>query len=76
MLGVSDTVICRSFLATLSGRAAEWFRKLEPPSISDFSQLVDKFIQRFATSKDKKRYFTHLSSIKKQAGEPLSRFLH
>lgn len=68
MLGVSDAVICPSFFATLSGQAAEWFRKLESQSIFDFCQLADKFIRRFAAIKDKKRHFTHLTSVKQQAG--------
>ncbi|XP_031116551.1 uncharacterized protein LOC116020211 [Ipomoea triloba] len=76
MLGVTDAVICRAFFATLAGKAAEWFRKLEPRSIGNFSQLADKFARRFAVSRSKKKPYTYLNGVKHDPGETLSAFLH
>ncbi|XP_019173003.1 PREDICTED: uncharacterized protein LOC109168434 [Ipomoea nil] len=75
MLGVSDAVICRAFFATLAGKAAEWFRKLEPRSVGNFSQLADKFVRRFAVSRLKKKPYTYLNPVKQDVGEALSIFL-
>ncbi|XP_031120287.1 uncharacterized protein LOC116023427 [Ipomoea triloba] len=75
MLGVCDAVICRAFFATLVGRAAEWFRSLEPHSIANFSQLADKFVRRFAANKSRKKPYTYLNKVKQDVGEALSAYL-
>ncbi|XP_019182045.1 PREDICTED: uncharacterized protein LOC109177190 [Ipomoea nil] len=75
MLGVSDAVICRAFFARLAGKAAEWFRKLEPWSVGNFSQLADKFVRRFAVNRLKKKPYTYLNLVKQGVGEALSVFL-
>ncbi|XP_019176074.1 PREDICTED: uncharacterized protein LOC109171497 [Ipomoea nil] len=75
MLGVSDAFICRAFFATLAGKAAEWFRKLEPRSVGNFSQLADKFVRRFTVNRLKKKPYTYLNPIKQDVGEALSVFL-
>ena len=75
MLGVCDVVICRAFFAILVGRAAEWFRSLEPHSIANFSQLADKFVRRFAANKSRKKPYTYLNKVKQDVGETLSAYL-
>ncbi|XP_019160709.1 PREDICTED: uncharacterized protein LOC109157263 [Ipomoea nil] len=75
MLGVSDAVICHAFFSTLSGRAAEWFKSLEPGSITCFADLSTKFIRRFATSRTVRKHFTHLEAAKQLEGESLTDFL-
>ncbi|XP_031108393.1 uncharacterized protein LOC116012858 [Ipomoea triloba] len=76
MLGVNDAVICRASFATLAGKEAEWFRKLEPRSIGNFSQLADKFMRRFVVSRSKKKPYTYLNGVKQDLGEALPTFLH
>ncbi|XP_031131714.1 uncharacterized protein LOC116033101 [Ipomoea triloba] len=75
MMVVSEAVMCRAFYSMLTGRAAEWFRTLEPESISNFRELAWKFVQRFAMSKTVKKHFTHLENAKQREGEPLSVFI-
>ncbi|XP_019171002.1 PREDICTED: uncharacterized protein LOC109166509 [Ipomoea nil] len=75
MMGVSDGVICRAFFSTLSGRAAEWFKPLEPGSITCFADLAMKFVRRFATSRTVRKHFTHLEAAKQMEGESLTNFL-
>ncbi|XP_031120929.1 uncharacterized protein LOC116024169 [Ipomoea triloba] len=75
MMGVSEAVMCRAFYSTLTGRAAEWFRTLEPESISNFRDLAQRFVDRFAMAKTVKKHFSHLENAKQLDGEPLSVFI-
>lgn len=70
MMGVSDAMVCRVFYSTLTRRAADWFKNLEPGSISSFFDLARKFIHRFAMSKAVKKHFTYLDKSKQREGEP------
>ncbi|XP_031101916.1 uncharacterized protein LOC116005819 [Ipomoea triloba] len=74
-MGVSEAVMCWAFYSTLTGRAAEWFRTLEPGSISNFRDLARRFVDRFAMSKTVKKHFLHLENAKQLDGEPLSVFI-
>lgn len=75
MLGVLDVVICREFYYTLSTRAAEWFKSLEPGLISSFANLARKFVQRFTTSKAVRKHFNYLEKSKQHGEEFLAIFL-
>ncbi|XP_031101818.1 uncharacterized protein LOC116005716 [Ipomoea triloba] len=67
--------MCRAFYSTLTGRAAEWFRTLEPGSISNFRDLAWRFVDPFAMSKTVKKHFSHLENAKQLDGESLSVFI-
>ncbi|XP_019156916.1 PREDICTED: uncharacterized protein LOC109153504 [Ipomoea nil] len=75
MMGVSDAVMCRALYSTLSGRAAEWFRTLQPGSIADFNALAIKFVRKFITSKAVKKSYMYLEKAKQLEGESLVDFL-
>ncbi|XP_019153598.1 PREDICTED: uncharacterized protein LOC109150061 [Ipomoea nil] len=75
MMGVSDAVMCMAFYSTLSGRAAEWFRTLQPGSISDFPTLAMKFVRKFITSKIVRKPYMYLEKAEQLEGENLSDFL-
>ncbi|XP_019200059.1 PREDICTED: uncharacterized protein LOC109193660 [Ipomoea nil] len=75
MMGVTDAVMCRTFYSTLSGRAAEWFRTLQPGSIYDFSSLATKFTWKFITSKVILKPYMYLEKAKQLEGESLTDFL-
>lgn len=75
MMGLSDAVICRAFFSTLGGRAAEWFRTLEPGSIENFHQLSAQFVKRFGVHKTQRRHFTHLNTLKQREGEALTHYI-
>ncbi|XP_019171367.1 PREDICTED: uncharacterized protein LOC109166924 [Ipomoea nil] len=74
MMGVTDAVMCRAFYFTLSGRAADWFKSLEPGSITCFAGLATKFVQRFETSKTVCKHFMYLEKAKQLEGETLTKF--
>ncbi|XP_019199713.1 PREDICTED: uncharacterized protein LOC109193304 [Ipomoea nil] len=75
MMGVSDAVMCRAFYSTLTGRAAKWFRTLQPGSISDFASLAMKFNRKFVTSKVIRKPYMYLEKAKQLEGESLTEFL-
>ncbi|XP_019161009.1 PREDICTED: uncharacterized protein LOC109157613 [Ipomoea nil] len=75
MMGVTDAVMCRAFYSTLSGRAADWFKTLEPGSIACFAELAKKFVHKFATSKEVRKHFTYLEKAKQLEGKSLTDFL-
>ncbi|XP_019181683.1 PREDICTED: uncharacterized protein LOC109176746 [Ipomoea nil] len=75
MMAVTDFVMCRAFYSTLSGRAGEWFRTLQPGSISDFASLATKFTRKFVTSKVVRKPYMYLEKAKQLEGESLTDFL-
>ncbi|XP_019178989.1 PREDICTED: uncharacterized protein LOC109174180 [Ipomoea nil] len=75
MMGVSDAVMCRAFYSTLTGRATEWFRSLQPGSIADFATLAMKFNRKFVTSRIIRKPYMYLEKAKQLEGEILSEFL-
>ncbi|XP_019183630.1 PREDICTED: uncharacterized protein LOC109178449 [Ipomoea nil] len=75
MMGVTDAMMCRAFYSTLSGQAAEWFRTLQPGSISDFASLATKFTRKFVTSKVVRKPYMYLEKAKQLEGESLTDFL-
>ncbi|XP_019178831.1 PREDICTED: uncharacterized protein LOC109173965 [Ipomoea nil] len=75
MMGVTDAVMCRAFYSTLAGKVAEWFKSLEPGSITCFASTATKFVRRFATSKAFWKHFMYLDKAKQLEGETLSDFL-
>ncbi|XP_019176294.1 PREDICTED: uncharacterized protein LOC109171656 [Ipomoea nil] len=75
MMRVTDAVMCRAFYSTLSGRAAEWFRTLQPGSIADSVSLATKFMRKFVTSKVIRKPYMYLEKAKQLEGESLTEFL-
>ncbi|XP_019178869.1 PREDICTED: uncharacterized protein LOC109174032 [Ipomoea nil] len=75
MMGVSDAVMCRAFYSTLSGRPADWFRTLEPGSITCFANLATKFVRKFVTSKAVRKHYMYLEKAKQLEGDNLIDFL-
>ncbi|XP_019154315.1 PREDICTED: uncharacterized protein LOC109150792 [Ipomoea nil] len=67
--------MCMAFYSTLTGRAAEWFRALQPGSIADFETLARKFNRKFVTSKVIRKPYMYLEKAKQLEGESLSEFL-
>ncbi|XP_019157242.1 PREDICTED: uncharacterized protein LOC109153825 [Ipomoea nil] len=75
MMGATDVVMCRAFYSTLSSRAAEWFRTLQPGSISDFASLATKFMRKIITSKVIRKPYIYLERAKHLEGESFTEFL-
>ena len=70
-----NEVICRSFLATLSGAARVWFSKLPASSIANFEQLSDSFVWNFIGDQQHKWPTSYLLTIKQQKGETLREYM-
>ncbi|XP_019159374.1 PREDICTED: uncharacterized protein LOC109156045 [Ipomoea nil] len=75
MMGVSDVVMCRALYSTLTGRAADWFRTLEPGPITCFASLATKFVRKFVTSKIVCKHYMYLEKAKQLEWESLIEFL-
>ncbi|CAH9143682.1 unnamed protein product [Cuscuta epithymum] len=75
MIGASEEIICRCFLATLEGTACEWFNSLPHGSIDEWEDLAQRFLQHFAASKRTKQHYSHLLTVKQKKGEDLKDFV-
>ncbi|XP_019165099.1 PREDICTED: uncharacterized protein LOC109160926 [Ipomoea nil] len=73
--GMSDAVMCRAFYSTLTGRAAKWFRTLQPGSIANFAALSTQFVRKFVTSRVAKKSYMYLEKARQLDGESLTDFL-
>jgi hypothetical protein len=50
-----DTVTCRAFPLTLSGKARDWLRNLLPKSIDSFNILGKKFLAQFMFGRTRRK---------------------
>ena len=73
-VGVSELARCRAFPLTLSGPAQAWHHRLEPRSITSFTQLASLFEKQFLGAKPLKKPSGHLMSVKQGENEPLDEY--
>ncbi|KAL0395001.1 UNVERIFIED_CONTAM: hypothetical protein Slati_4466300 [Sesamum latifolium] len=71
----NETMMCRVFRTTLTGRAQTWFTQQPPGSIRSFEQLASDFIRRFASNKRRPKNPSHLFAIVQEEGEPLKAYI-
>ncbi|XP_021733292.1 uncharacterized protein LOC110700112 [Chenopodium quinoa] len=64
-----EPTMCQSFGATLSGPALQWLINLKPGTIANFSSLVNKFYQQFATSRELDKQSSDLYRIVQKQNE-------
>ncbi|VFQ82092.1 unnamed protein product [Cuscuta campestris] len=76
MYAYPEEIKCRCFLATLEGQTCEWFHKLPKGSIDKWSDLANKFLEHFASSRRQKLPFSHLLNVKIRKGEQLREFIN
>nr|GEV05221.1 reverse transcriptase domain-containing protein [Tanacetum cinerariifolium] len=67
-------VWCRMFQQTLDGKARAWFDKLSSGSIDNWSDLQEKFLNRFGILKACDKDSTKISKIVQKANETLPHF--
>lgn len=60
LYGITNFLMCQTFLITLRGTTLEWFAKLSPKSISLFGQLTREFKLKFVNYKLPKKPITSL----------------
>ena len=70
-----EATMCKSFGATLCGPALQWLINIKPGSIGDFSSLVNRFYQQFASSRAMKKQSSDLYRIVQKAGETTRSYL-
>ena len=70
--GVSDEFIrLKLFPFSLTGDARTWFKTLPARSITSWTQLSSKFIQKFYTQSRTQRLRDHIFHFRQNKGEPL-----
>ncbi|XP_056692599.1 uncharacterized protein [Spinacia oleracea] len=71
----SDAMWCKVFQTTLSGVAADWYKKLPARSIFSFRQIQEDFVIRFISKVERKKTSGELMSISQRPKEPLREYL-
>ncbi|XP_056697378.1 uncharacterized protein [Spinacia oleracea] len=71
----SDAMWCKVFQTTLSGVAADWYKKLPAGSIFSFRQIHEDFVRRFISKVERKKTSGELMSISHKHKEPLREYL-
>ncbi|KAL0355820.1 UNVERIFIED_CONTAM: hypothetical protein Sradi_4028900 [Sesamum radiatum] len=75
LYGQSSVINAKLFVATLTGKAQEWFTSLPSGGIETFDQLIQKFTFHFASKRKQKRSATYLFNIRQGEGESLKNFI-
>ncbi|XP_043687763.1 uncharacterized protein LOC122638980 [Telopea speciosissima] len=73
--GTSDAILCRAFPSTLKGAMRQWFSRLPPRSLSNFTALGRAFLAHFVSSRVHKKIAANLLAIKQQSEESIRSFL-
>ncbi|XP_022846370.1 uncharacterized protein LOC111369123 [Olea europaea var. sylvestris] len=68
-------VMCKAFPQTLTNAARDWSSTLEPNSIASFSDLADKFLAFFASSKRIRKTAASLVQLRQGPTETLRGFI-
>ncbi|XP_057250007.1 uncharacterized protein LOC109136477 [Beta vulgaris subsp. vulgaris] len=70
-----EATMCKSFGATLSGRALQWLISLKLGSIQNFAALINKFYMQFASSRVLEKHTGDLYRITQKANEVVRQYL-
>ncbi|XP_056690374.1 uncharacterized protein [Spinacia oleracea] len=71
----SNAMWCKVFQTTLSGVAADWYKKLPARSIFSFRQIQEDFVRRFISKVERKKTSGELMSISQRPKELLREYL-
>ncbi|GMN28424.1 hypothetical protein TIFTF001_046235 [Ficus carica] len=71
----NEVALYKSFCLTLIGAARQWYRRVDPRSISSFQKLADSFSAAFMGSKARMLGASHLFSINQGDSETLKAYL-
>ncbi|XP_043725633.1 uncharacterized protein LOC122672201 [Telopea speciosissima] len=73
--GAFDAIMCRAFPSTLKGGAQQWFSRLPPRFLSNFTNLGQAFLAHFVSSRVHKKTAANLLAIKQRPDESIRGFL-
>ncbi|XP_057747012.1 uncharacterized protein LOC130966244 [Arachis stenosperma] len=75
LANASDATSCKAFSTTLTKAAMKWFDSLLPRSVSNFDDILHKFLTRFSIQKDKVKHAPSLLGVKQEVEEPLRKHM-
>ncbi|KAF2610450.1 hypothetical protein F2Q70_00011739 [Brassica cretica] len=70
-----EATMCKGFGSTLIGPALQWYINLPSRSIPSFAILSDKFVEKFASSRDLEKTSDGLYEILQHRAEPLRGYI-
>ena len=73
--GYQDPVRCRAFAINLKDPALAWFNRLQPSSVSSFTELSITFVSHFIGGRTYRTSSYHLLTIKQSLQESLSSYV-
>ncbi|KAF2549378.1 hypothetical protein F2Q70_00022319 [Brassica cretica] len=73
--GSREATMCKGFGSTLTGPALQWYINLPSRSIASFAVLSDKFVEQFASSRDREKTSDSLYEILQHRAEPLRGYI-
>lgn len=71
----TEGVKCRVFSTTLVGAAQQWFKQLQPGSISSFEELYEAFSRQFTIAKRSTKSSLYLMTVKHLEKESLREYV-
>ncbi|XP_057444029.1 uncharacterized protein LOC130736201 [Lotus japonicus] len=75
IIGVSYALKCKMLPSTFKKSAMTWFTTLPPHSIVNFTELSDKFLYQFSTSRAQKVKATTLFNVQQKPCETLQPYM-
>ncbi|XP_031264686.1 uncharacterized protein LOC116123039 [Pistacia vera] len=70
-----EACMCKSFGSSLSSPTLQWYTNLPNCSIDSFAQLIDTFVEQFASSKKLEKLSADLYRVYQKRGEPLKEYV-
>ncbi|KAF3531182.1 hypothetical protein DY000_02040269 [Brassica cretica] len=73
--GSLEATMCKGSGSTLTGPALQWYINLPSRSIASFAVLSEKFVEKFASSRDLEKLSSSLYEILQHRAEPLRGYI-
>ncbi|KAL5563293.1 hypothetical protein UlMin_033040 [Ulmus minor] len=70
-----EACMCKGFGSSLIGPALQWYTNLPNNSICSFAQLMDTFVEQFASSRKPERDSQHLNTVRQGNRESLREYI-
>lgn len=70
-----EATMCKGFRSTLTGPALQWYINLPAKSIKSFAALSDKFVEKFASSRNLEKNSDDLYEVLQDRNEPLRTYI-
>lgn len=73
--GCDDATNCKMFVGTLKDTTLKWFTSLQARSVTNFDNMVGKFITQFAKNRSKLLEVEDLFDVRQRLAETLKSYL-